>query len=131
MTTQTQAVTGLMRTEVDGDSAVQIIAMVGPRFVGHARMFRWEHPDESTRWILTDMWVAESDRRKGVGSSLIRAAVEWGEDAQIGQLWLWVLYTNVGAIALYQRFGFMSRGPWSEYPGYGLMVRNLILGSTR
>lgn len=93
--------THLMRTEVDGESAVQIIAVARGRFVGHARMFRWEHPDESTRWVLTDMWVAEAERRKGVGSALIRAAVEWGEGRQIGELWLWVLNGNKEAIALY------------------------------
>lgn len=117
--------THTMRMEVDGESEIQVISMVLGEFAGHARMYRWEHPNETTRWVLTDMWVAEKHRRKGIGSALVRTAVEYGERAGWPEVWLWVMKTNRGAIDLYQLFGFMSRGPWSEYPGYDLMARKL------
>jgi RimJ/RimL family protein N-acetyltransferase len=56
------------------------------------------------------MLVAEGWRRRGVGSALLRAGIDWARQAGTHKVALQVWPHNRAAIALYQRFGFQHEG---------------------
>ena len=53
--------------------------------------------------------VAQSHRRRGIGTALLEAAVDWGKHAGVRKLELHVFPWNTAAIALYERFGSCRR----------------------
>ena len=59
---------------------------------------------------LTSFWVHPRARGKGVGDSLILAAVETAREAGYGELLLWVTENNPHAQRLYERHGFQRTG---------------------
>ena len=59
---------------------------------------------------LIQMWVAPAVRGTGVGKRLIDAVCNWGADAGLTSLQLWVSEGNTPAIALYVRTGFAIAG---------------------
>ena len=56
------------------------------------------------------MMVAADARGRGVGSSLLAAAIEWARSAGAHKIALQVWPDNEAAIALYRRFGFEQEG---------------------
>ncbi|HVW16967.1 MAG TPA: GNAT family N-acetyltransferase [Solirubrobacteraceae bacterium] len=66
-----------------------------------------------TVWHLMDIAVDPGRQRRGIGSAMLRALLgEVGEDAR---LTLEVRRSNAGAIALYERFGFLVAGTRRRY----------------
>jgi RimJ/RimL family protein N-acetyltransferase len=56
------------------------------------------------------MAVAREWRRRGVGSALLGAAIEWARERGLHKLSLGVFAHNAAAIALYRKFGFVEEG---------------------
>ncbi len=56
------------------------------------------------------MAVAREWRRRGVGSALLAAAIEWAREQGLHKLSLSVFPHNAAAIALYRKFGFVEEG---------------------
>jgi ribosomal protein S18 acetylase RimI-like enzyme len=59
---------------------------------------------------LFSMWVDPAERGHGLGGRLIDAVVDWARGAGYGAIGLGVTTTNHGAIALYERLGFVDSG---------------------
>ena len=59
---------------------------------------------------MIGMGIADTHRRRGVGSALLAAAVEWARAEGLHKLQLEVFPHNEGAIALYRAFGFEDEG---------------------
>jgi ribosomal protein S18 acetylase RimI-like enzyme len=59
----------------------------------------------STTWV-TDLVVAQKLRRKGIGSALLLAALDWGSNHASRYLVLEMQPKNNPAIQLAQKFGF-------------------------
>jgi ribosomal protein S18 acetylase RimI-like enzyme len=55
------------------------------------------------------MYVAPSLQQRGVGSALLRAAIDHAR-TRVAVVQLTVLHANIAAKALYSRFGFVSYG---------------------
>lgn len=56
------------------------------------------------------MFVAADWRGRGVGTSLVEAAVEWAKACPLHKLTLSVFPHNEAAIGLYRKFGFVEEG---------------------
>ena len=56
------------------------------------------------------MAVAREWRGRGVGSTLLAAAIEWARDRGLHKLSLGVFAHNTAAIELYRKFGFLEEG---------------------
>jgi RimJ/RimL family protein N-acetyltransferase len=56
------------------------------------------------------MMVARDWRGRGVGSALVRAAIDWARERGLHKLSLSVFAHNTAAIALYHKFGFVEEG---------------------
>jgi len=57
-----------------------------------------------------NMAVAHEWRGRGVGSSLMEAAIEWARERGLHKLSLSVWPHNAAAIALYRKYGFVEEG---------------------
>ena len=77
--------------------------------VGRLSVGRDPHPG-STHVADVGLMVALDARRQGVGTALLRAAVDWARGAGIRKLELHVFPWNEAAIALYDAFGFEREG---------------------
>ncbi|MFL5916797.1 MAG: GNAT family N-acetyltransferase [Gaiellaceae bacterium] len=77
--------------------------------VGRLSIGRDPHP-ASTHVADVGLMVALDARRQGVGTALLRAAVDWARGAGIRKLELHVFPWNEAAIALYDAFGFEREG---------------------
>jgi RimJ/RimL family protein N-acetyltransferase len=77
--------------------------------VGRLSVARDEHP--ASRHVADlGLMVAASHRRRGLGTALLEAAVDWAREAGVRKLELHVFPHNEPAIALYERFGFRREG---------------------
>jgi RimJ/RimL family protein N-acetyltransferase len=77
--------------------------------VGRLSVGRDPHP-ASTHVADVGLMVALDARRKGVGTALLRAAVDWARETGVRKLELHVFPWNEAAIALYDAFGFEREG---------------------
>ncbi len=59
---------------------------------------------------ITNVAVEPSLRRKGIAEVMLRTVMEWGEGFGITAYTLEVRAGNAGAIALYEKLGFVSQG---------------------
>jgi len=90
------------------DAAV-FVAEEDGEIVGRLSLSRDQHP--ASRHVADlGLMVAESHRRRGVGTELLGAAVEWARGAGVRKLELHVFPWNEPAIALYEKFGFEREG---------------------
>jgi [ribosomal protein S18]-alanine N-acetyltransferase len=70
---------------------------------------------QENRAELDSMAVHPSARRRGLGTSLLRAVVAWAVENGARRLSLEVRASNAPALQLYARFGFLPEG---RRPGY-------------
>ena len=61
-------------------------------------------------WHVMNVAVAPERRRQGVASALLQRLLELTKDDELRGYTLEVRVSNVGAISLYERFGFVSKG---------------------
>jgi RimJ/RimL family protein N-acetyltransferase len=77
--------------------------------VGRLSVARDQHP--ASRHVADlGLMVAASHRRRGIGTALLDAAVDWARASGVHKLELHVFPWNDAAIALYERFGFVREG---------------------
>ena len=82
--------------------------------VGRLSIARDQHP--ASRHVADlGLMVAMSHRRRGIGTELLKAAVDWARHAGVRKLELHVFPWNHAAIALYERFGFVQEGYRKEH----------------
>ena len=70
-------------------------------------------------------------RRRGAGSALLRAAIEEGRRLSLARITLEVRKSNTAAIALYEKYGFLSLGirpGYYERPREDAVIMTLELG---
>jgi RimJ/RimL family protein N-acetyltransferase len=89
--------------------AAVFVAEAPEGIVGRLSVGRDPHP-ASHHVADLGLMVARSHRRRGVGSALLEAAVEWARSRGVHKLELHVFPHNEAAIRLYERFGFEREG---------------------
>jgi ribosomal protein S18 acetylase RimI-like enzyme len=65
---------------------------------------------------LVSMWTAPTHRRRGVGTLLVDAIVQWAEMRGAHTVRLMVVCANQAAISFYKRMGFVLTGRTEPYP---------------
>lgn len=77
------------------------------------------------------MWVAPSQRRKGVGAKLVRAAQRWLVSLGATEVYAWVTSMNTDAITFYESLGFTALDKVKHAPANPSLTERLyVLGST-
>ncbi len=61
-------------------------------------------------WFITNIAVTESERRNGVGSALLEKLVGVAELSKASFITLEVRFSNLSAIGLYKKYGFILEG---------------------
>lgn len=90
-------------------NAAVFVAEDEGEIVGRLSVARDQHP--ASRHVADlGLMVAATHRRQGIGTHLLEAAAAWGRDAGVRKLELHVFPWNTGAIALYEKFGFVQEG---------------------
>jgi len=113
---RTERVTGTARRyrrrfrQAWGDREAQIVAVdAAGTVVGHLYIQRESHP--VTRHVATlGIAVGAEVRGRGIGTALMSEALRWSRSVGVEKIVLSVYPHNVGAIALYRRFGFVEEG---------------------
>ena len=79
------------------------------RIVGRLSIARDQHP--ASRHVADlGLMVARSHRRRGIGTQLLEAALDWARHSEVRKLELHVFPHNEAAIKLYENFGFVPEG---------------------
>ncbi len=87
----------------------QFLAMENDRVVGWCDIIPYSY--EGCRHVgQVGMGVVSSHRRQGIGEQLIRRAIAHAREKGLGRIELEVFSTNEGAIALYEKIGFVVEG---------------------
>ena len=90
-------------------AAVYVAVSDGGEVVGRLSIARDQHP-ASAHVADLGLMVDAGWRRRGIGTGLLRAAVDWARERGVQKLELHVFPYNEAAIALYERFGFAREG---------------------
>lgn len=72
------------------------------------------HPSPGLLWV-SNLVVDQSQRRKGIGTRLLKAGRRWAVEHQLGQLMLEIQTKNYPAIAFAQKQGFQFCGYNERY----------------
>ena len=73
---------------------------------------------------LISMWVDPAARGRGLGQSLVEAAMQWARSEGVRELRLWVTEGNDGARRLYERAGFVATGRSTPLPRKPLLLEH-------
>ncbi|MEH7247348.1 GNAT family N-acetyltransferase [Neobacillus niacini] len=87
---------------------------------GHAVGFVQLYPTFSSvsmkkSWVLNDLFVNESARKKGFGEKLLKKAIEFAEETGAKGLFLETGHDNVTAQRLYEKIGFKKETNYFYY----------------
>jgi len=103
----------LRATRRSQDAAV-FVAESPEGIVGRLSIARDAHP--ASRHVADlGLMVAAPYRRRGIGTALLGAAVQWAREVGVRKLELHVFPYNQAAISLYERFGFRQEGYRREH----------------
>jgi RimJ/RimL family protein N-acetyltransferase len=91
------------------DHAAVLVAETSEGIVGRLSVGRDPHP-ASAHVADLGLMVARSHRRRGIGWAMLEGAVDWARRTGVRKLELHVFPYNTGAIAMYERFGFVREG---------------------
>jgi len=91
--------------DLQRDNTVMLVADAGGQLVGQLGLVLANYGVADLGMLVADGW-----RRRGVGSALLRAGIDWARQAGAHKIALQVWPHNRAAIALYERFGFQHEG---------------------
>lgn len=91
-----------------GDSALFIARDQAGRGLGFVQLYPFHSSLAlAPAWLLSDLYVAESARRQGIGAALMNAARAHAEAQGACGLQLETAKTNLAGQALYERLGYV------------------------
>jgi RimJ/RimL family protein N-acetyltransferase len=110
----------------DGDGLV-LVAEAGGDMIGNV-LVSLERNVASAHIGTLSICVADEWRDVGIGSALVRAAVDWARERGLLKVALGVFPDNERAIAVYERAGFVREGlRRRQYRGPGNALRDELL----
>jgi ribosomal-protein-alanine N-acetyltransferase len=84
-------------------------------FVGFVVATALRIPGSSAECEIEFLMVPPSHRHKGIGRALAQLVLDWAREIAAQQVWLEVRASNMQALRLYERCGFVATG---RRPGY-------------
>jgi ribosomal protein S18 acetylase RimI-like enzyme len=100
------------------ETSAFFVAESGDDVLGMACAFRPEpHGDDPSTMQLVSMWVSPRYRRRGVGSQLVSAVLEYARARGESKLGLCVAVGNEPAVTLYRAAGFEPTGEMHAMQG--------------
>jgi N-acetylglutamate synthase len=93
---------------LEGPAAVRFVSVTAPdgTVVAKGRAALSERTDV---WAgISDVWVSPEERRRGLGAVVLDRLLGWGAEEGATTAYLQVRLDNRGALALYERLGFVA-----------------------
>jgi RimJ/RimL family protein N-acetyltransferase len=91
--------------DIERDNTVVLVADAGGELIGQLGLILANYGVADLGMLVADGW-----RQRGIGSTLLRAGIDWARQAGAHKIALQVWPHNRAAIALYERFGFQREG---------------------
>jgi len=96
-----------LAAHLDAGTSIILVAEREGAGVGFAQLYpTWDSLSLTSRWILSDLFVAPDARRTGVGRALVASALDVAKDSGAGSMSLDTAGDNEAAQALYEQMGF-------------------------
>ena len=100
------------RTILDGPADVGFVTVAGPSeaVVAKGRVARGSGtvPGDEDWAGITNVWVSPGHRRRGLGTVVVAAMLDWAAERGVTTVYLQVRGDNPGAVAAYERLGFVT-----------------------
>lgn len=110
------AARAFLADRIGNRESVIFIARIESRAVGFTQLYPiFSSVGASRTWLLNDLYVDESARRRGVGAALLDAAREHGRATGATSLTLQTTTDNAAAQALYQKHGWIRQDGFCWY----------------
>ena len=87
-----------------------IVAESNKNVVGHLRLFPEWYGQKGRHVGIIGIVILEPWRKMGIGSAMMRYAIEWSKLAKFEKLTASVISSNRGAINLFKKFNFIIEG---------------------
>ncbi|MCE9639219.1 MAG: GNAT family N-acetyltransferase [Betaproteobacteria bacterium] len=105
----------LTRSVTEPNRHVMFVAFEGDATVGTTYGLLDHERSDAGR--VGGMWVAPSQRRRGVGRALLTAVLVWARESGLKRVGLWAPVSEPAAVALYSHAGFKGTGLQRPMPG--------------
>ncbi|MDX1741880.1 MAG: GNAT family N-acetyltransferase [Rhodothermales bacterium] len=117
MPSASEAVRSFLQSRLESRDSVLMLSMgAGDHPEGFVQLFpSLSSVRLSRHWILNDLFVTPSARRRGVGQSLISAAIEYVKSTGSASLELATEKTNRAARSLYESMGWTLDEEFDRY----------------
>lgn len=86
------------------------VAVLNSRIVGGIAVFAGGMSQKSRNFCTLGIHVIKEARTMGIGSALLAYGMDWAKERNYHKLCLSVFSTNVRAISLYRKMGFLVEG---------------------
>lgn len=104
---------------LSNNESVIYIALLNELPVGFTQLYpKYSSMRAVKNWILNDLYVDEANRKKGIASALIQAAMDFAEANNAGFVQLETQTDNHTALRLYESVGFVQQQPDTEFLVY-------------
>ena len=98
-----------LKQRIQNDESVIFLASVGERPVGFVQLYpAFSSVSLKRSWILNDLFVEDTARKKGAGEALMKAAISFARNSGAKSLSLETAEDNLNAQRLYERLGFVQ-----------------------
>ncbi len=98
-----------IRSHVEPANSTLLVAILDGRIVGLVDFVGGTLAEESHAGTF-GLSVDSAHRGHGIGTALIEALLSWAPEQGIARIQAWAWVNNPGAIALYERLGFVREG---------------------
>lgn len=107
-----------LRERLVNEESVVFIALDEDDSLGFVQLYpSFSSISMKRTWILNDLFVKESARKKGVGEKLLQTAITFARETNANGVSLETGKENVNAQRLYERFGFVKESNYFyHYP---------------
>ena len=107
-----------LRERLVNEESVVFIALDEDDSLGFVQLYpSFSSISMKRTWILNDLFVKESARKKGVGEKLLQASITFARETDANGVSLETGKENVNAQRLYERFGFVKESNYFyHYP---------------
>lgn len=105
-----------LKERLVNEDSVVFIAYDESNAVGFVQLYpTFSSVSMKRSWILNDLYVHTSARKKGFGEKLIKKAIEFAEETGAKGVSLETGYDNVTAQSLYEKIGFTKESNYFYY----------------
>jgi GNAT superfamily N-acetyltransferase len=110
------AATKFLQERLQNQDSTVLISSEGDRVVGFTQLYpSFSSVSMKRVWILNDLFVDESYRKRGIAKLLMNAAEQFARETGAIRLVLATQISNVAAQALYESLGYIKDKDFDHY----------------